>query len=102
MYVHLAGFYIASHPRPVREAIERYRKAIDENSFLTINQLSPISCLGAFGVQLRYADTNAQGQVLSVTFCGSDNLGSGFALYARKSVHTSAFTIRASGQSSRV
>jgi selenocysteine lyase/cysteine desulfurase len=37
-HVHLAGFYIVSHPRPVREAIERYRKAIDENPFLIVNQ----------------------------------------------------------------
>ncbi len=37
-YVHLAGFYIVSHPRPVREAIERYRKAIDENPFLTVDR----------------------------------------------------------------
>ncbi|SFE47297.1 aminotransferase class V-fold PLP-dependent enzyme [Nitrosomonas sp. Nm166] len=35
-YIHLTGFYIASHPRPVREAIARYSKAIDENPFLTI------------------------------------------------------------------
>ena len=31
--VHLAGFYLASHPRPVRDAIERHRKALDENPF---------------------------------------------------------------------
>lgn len=37
-YIHLTGFYIASHPRPVREAIARYSKAIDENPFLTIDQ----------------------------------------------------------------
>jgi isopenicillin-N epimerase len=41
-YIHLTGFYIVSHPRPVREAIERYRRAIDENPFLTVE-------LGLFG-----------------------------------------------------
>ena len=37
-YIHLASFYIASHPRPVREAIEKYRKAIDENPYLMVKQ----------------------------------------------------------------
>ena len=35
-YAHLAGFYIASHPAPVREAIEAYRRALDENPFLAV------------------------------------------------------------------
>ncbi len=30
-YIHLAPFYISSHPRPVREAIEKYRHLIDAN-----------------------------------------------------------------------
>jgi selenocysteine lyase/cysteine desulfurase len=30
---HLAGFYLASHPRPVREAIDRHRQALDANPF---------------------------------------------------------------------
>lgn len=30
-YLHFASFYIVSHPRPVREAIEHYRKAIDDD-----------------------------------------------------------------------
>ena|SRR5207245_6648357 len=29
-YLHLAGFYIASHPAPVRAAIDAFRQAIDE------------------------------------------------------------------------
>ncbi|AKH37696.1 MULTISPECIES: aminotransferase class V-fold PLP-dependent enzyme [Nitrosomonas] len=37
-YIHLASFYIASHPRPVREAIDKYRKAIDENPYLVVKQ----------------------------------------------------------------
>ena len=37
-YIHLTGFYIVSHPRPVREAIARYCRAIDENPFLTVEQ----------------------------------------------------------------
>ena len=30
-YIHLATFLLASHPKPVAEAIERHRKAFDEN-----------------------------------------------------------------------
>jgi len=36
-YIHLAPFYISSHPRPVREAIEKYRRAIDANPVLTVD-----------------------------------------------------------------
>lgn len=36
-YLHLAGFFIASHPAPVRDAIESWRRAIDENPFLTVD-----------------------------------------------------------------
>lgn len=30
-YIHLAGLLLASHPTPVREAIERHRRGLDEN-----------------------------------------------------------------------
>src|SRR6266403_4300938 len=29
--IHMAGFFLASHPKPVREAIEAYRRALDAN-----------------------------------------------------------------------
>jgi isopenicillin-N epimerase len=35
-YTHLAGLLLASHPLPVREAIERHRLALDENPPLAI------------------------------------------------------------------
>lgn len=35
-YIHLATFYIASHPLPVRQAIENYRRQIDQNPFLVV------------------------------------------------------------------
>src|SRR5262245_64109725 len=31
-----AGFYIASHPKPVSDAIQAFRRAIDENPFLVV------------------------------------------------------------------
>lgn len=37
-YLHFASFFIASHPAPVREAIEGYRRAIDANPFLVIER----------------------------------------------------------------
>jgi selenocysteine lyase/cysteine desulfurase len=37
-YLHFASFFIASHPAPVREAIEGYRRAMDANPFLVIEQ----------------------------------------------------------------
>ena len=32
-YLHFASFFIASHPTPVRDAIEGWRRAIDRNPF---------------------------------------------------------------------
>lgn len=37
-FTHLGLFYIASHPRPVRQAIEAYRKKLDGNPFLTVER----------------------------------------------------------------
>jgi selenocysteine lyase/cysteine desulfurase len=30
-WIHLASFYLASHPKPVRDAVDEYRRRIDEN-----------------------------------------------------------------------
>ena len=35
-YIHLSSFFLASHPRPVREAIEKHRREIDGNPFLYV------------------------------------------------------------------
>ncbi len=37
-YIHLSAFFLASHPRPVREAIENYRHLLDENPFGTVEE----------------------------------------------------------------
>ncbi len=37
-WLHFAGFYIASHPAPVRDAIEGFRRAIDDNPFLVVER----------------------------------------------------------------
>jgi selenocysteine lyase/cysteine desulfurase len=38
-YIHLGLFYMASHPRPVRAAIESYRKQLEANPFQTVDQM---------------------------------------------------------------
>jgi selenocysteine lyase/cysteine desulfurase len=37
-WLHFSQFYIVSHPRPVRDAIERYRRMLDANPFTTVEQ----------------------------------------------------------------
>jgi isopenicillin-N epimerase len=37
-YRHFASFFIASHPAPVREALEGYRRAMDANPFLFVER----------------------------------------------------------------
>ena len=37
-HVNLTTFVLASHPRPVREAIERHRRALDRNTALTLRK----------------------------------------------------------------
>jgi len=37
-YIHLGLFYLTSHPRPVRAAIETHRKQLDANPFRTVEQ----------------------------------------------------------------
>jgi isopenicillin-N epimerase len=36
-YIHLALFFLASHPRAVRQAIEQYRAKIDANPFIAVD-----------------------------------------------------------------
>ena len=52
-YLHLSQFFIVSHPRPVREAVERWRRAIDSNPFLTVEH-------GLFGASDRNLQWRAQ------------------------------------------
>lgn len=37
-YIHLSSFFLVSHPRMVREEIEKHRQAIDENPFIYIEE----------------------------------------------------------------
>ena len=40
---HFAGFFLTSHPKPVSDAIQAYRKALDESPYLEIERRLPIS-----------------------------------------------------------
>ena len=35
-WLHFSQFFLVSHPRPVRESIERYRRLLDANPLLTV------------------------------------------------------------------
>ena len=37
-YLQFSSFYLVSHPRPVRDAIESYRRALDANPFLMVER----------------------------------------------------------------
>jgi selenocysteine lyase/cysteine desulfurase len=37
-WMHFSQFYIVSHPKPVRDAIERYRRMLDAQPFTTVEQ----------------------------------------------------------------
>jgi isopenicillin-N epimerase len=37
-YIHMSALFIASHPKPVREAIEQYRRELDENPVIYLQQ----------------------------------------------------------------
>jgi len=48
----MSQFYIVSHPRPVREAIDRYRRAIDANPFLVVHYwISPDPVPASLGIE---------------------------------------------------
>lgn len=37
-FIHLSSFFLVSHPRPVREAIEKHWRGIDENPFVYVEE----------------------------------------------------------------
>jgi selenocysteine lyase/cysteine desulfurase len=76
--VQMAGFFIASHPRPVKEAIERHRRELDRNPFDYIEQnignferatrSSAAEYLGATTDDLAMTDSTTMG--LGIVYCG--------------------------------
>lgn len=41
-YIHLSSFFMVSHPRAVRDEIERHRRAIDENPLVYLHENLPL------------------------------------------------------------
>ncbi len=72
--VHLAGFLLASHPAPVREAIVRYREALDldpsgyvnrhNRRLLTRSRRAAARYLGAAASDVMLTDSTTQGLAL--------------------------------------
>lgn len=53
-YINLSGFFLASHPRPVREAINNYRRALDDDPFAVVEKEEFGSRLRVEGVVAEY------------------------------------------------
>jgi isopenicillin-N epimerase len=70
-YIHLAALLLASHPRPVREAIEMHRRAFDQNPvhylhqnderFTTAVVRAAAAYLGVDGTQIALTDSTTMG-----------------------------------------
>jgi selenocysteine lyase/cysteine desulfurase len=64
---HFASFYIASHPAPVREAIEGYRRAIDRNPFHVVEE-------GMFGDDAHNLPLHVQQEVAAYLGARADDV----------------------------
>jgi isopenicillin-N epimerase len=58
-WIHLGGFLLASHPRTVREAIERYRRRLDANPVHTVHDEWPRYEAAVLRAAAAYLDANA-------------------------------------------
>src|SRR5262245_12010321 len=81
-YIHLTGLLIASHPRPVRQAIEHHRREIDRN---------PVVYLHEHGGELEGAVHKAAAAFLGTdparseeTRLNSSHLGISYAVFCLK------------------
>jgi isopenicillin-N epimerase len=75
-WVHLAGFLLASHPARVRQAIERHRRALDDNPVLYVEQhgfdptpvLKPAAAyMGVAANEIALTDSTTMGLALLYT-----------------------------------
>jgi len=77
-YVNLTTFLLASHPRVVREAIERHRRGLDAGTALYIRQAEPMFEDEARGAAAEYLGTAPE----QVALTDSTTMGLGL-MYAR-------------------
>jgi selenocysteine lyase/cysteine desulfurase len=78
---HLGLFFLVSHPKPVREAIERYRKELDRNPLLAVERAMfdfehPENMIGARVTNVLGRYIGARGEDIALT----QNTTSGLAL----------------------
>ena len=66
-WLHLSQFYIVSHPRPVRESIERYRRMLDANPFNTVER--------GMGFEALLAGAQAESLPMRVQHAAADYVG---------------------------
>lgn len=69
-YVHMSSFYLASHPRSVRDEIERHRRTIDRNPLLAVHGQSDMPATIAAA-----AAEYLEGRPGEVTLTGSTTMG---------------------------
>jgi selenocysteine lyase/cysteine desulfurase len=77
-YVNLTTFLLASHPRVVREAIERHRRGLDAGTALYLRQAEPMFEEEARGAAAEYLGTTPE----QVALTDSTTMGLGL-MYAR-------------------
>jgi hypothetical protein len=80
-YANLTTFLLAGHPRPVREAIERHRRALDRDAALYLRESevaleeaargAAAGYLGAEPNQVALTDSTTMGLASSTRGCGS-------------------------------
>ena len=67
-WLHFSQFYIVSHPKPVRAAIERFRSQLDSNPFTTVEHGMGFS--GFFGEQMSEVPFPVQVQRAAAAYVG--------------------------------
>jgi isopenicillin-N epimerase len=80
-YLHFGGLYLASHPRPVQQAIEAHRRGLDDNPVDYLHEQGPMLEAGV----LRAAANYLGGSVTDIALTDSTTMGLGL-LYAGLSV----------------
>src|SRR5439155_579945 len=75
--LHFGGLYLASHPQPVRDAIDRHRRGLDDNPVDYLHQQAPLleagvlraaaSYLGADPCDIALTDSTTMGLGLLYT-----------------------------------
>ena len=67
-WLHFSQFYIVSHPKPVRAAIERFRSQLDSNPFTTVEHGMGFS--GFFGEEMSEVPFPVQVQQAAAAYVG--------------------------------